>query len=295
MNICCETAERIHKSWLLDSFLGVVQNQMWRLIVTAAYRSALRAGTHYPQVTWAHVMLRVQLGCERQFNIEFYDADSHFCHSAYVTWSDVELWSAHAPARLSHFCCRTHFVRRDQRVECSALDTLVLVCVCVSVSVCVCVCLCLYVCVCLCVPVFVCVCMCVSLCVCLCLYVCVWVCMYVCVCVCLCVCLSVCVCVCVCICVCVFMLECLYVYLCLRVCVCVCLVGSLALCWQLKVLCLAIVRCVWQRSVSDRLAYWHVHLQSKYSYHRFRLSVCVVWHSRYFGFLRRLLLVSRYV
>jgi len=34
----------------------------------------------------------------------------------------VELWSAHAPARLSHFCCRTHFVRRDQRVECSARD-----------------------------------------------------------------------------------------------------------------------------------------------------------------------------
>jgi len=58
------------------------------------------------------------LGCERRFNIEFYGADSHFCHSAYVTWSHVELWSAHAPARLSHFCCRTHFVRRDQRVEC---------------------------------------------------------------------------------------------------------------------------------------------------------------------------------
>jgi hypothetical protein len=85
----------------------------------------VRAGTHYLHVTWAHVMLRVQLGCERRFNIEFYDADSHFCHSAYVTWSNVELWSAHAPARLSHFCCRTHFVRRDERVECSALDTFV--------------------------------------------------------------------------------------------------------------------------------------------------------------------------
>ena len=36
----------------------------------------LRAGTHYPHVTWAHVMLRVQLGCERRFNVEFYDADS---------------------------------------------------------------------------------------------------------------------------------------------------------------------------------------------------------------------------
>ena len=45
----------------------------------------LRAGTHYPHVMCAHVMLRVQLGCERRFNIEFYGADSHFCHSAYVT------------------------------------------------------------------------------------------------------------------------------------------------------------------------------------------------------------------
>jgi hypothetical protein len=73
----------------------------------------LRPGTHYPHVTWAHVMLRVQLGCERQFDIEFYGADSHFYHSAYVTWSHVELWSAHVLARLSYFCCRTHFVRRD--------------------------------------------------------------------------------------------------------------------------------------------------------------------------------------
>ena len=87
---------------------------------TSSVRTAVRAGTHYPHVTWAHVMLRVQVGCERRFNIEFYDADSHFCHSAYVTWSHVDLWSAHAPTRLSHFCCRTHFVRRDQRVECSA-------------------------------------------------------------------------------------------------------------------------------------------------------------------------------
>ena len=47
-------------------------------------------------------------------------ADSHFCHSAYVTWSRVELWSAHVPARLSNFCCRTHFVRRDVRVESSS-------------------------------------------------------------------------------------------------------------------------------------------------------------------------------
>jgi len=50
-------------------------------------------------------------------SIEFYGADSHFCHSAYVKWSGVELWSAHVPARLSNFCCRTHSVRRDVRVE----------------------------------------------------------------------------------------------------------------------------------------------------------------------------------
>jgi len=29
----------------------------------------------------------------------------------------VELWSAHVPARLSNFCCRTHFVRRDVHVK----------------------------------------------------------------------------------------------------------------------------------------------------------------------------------
>jgi hypothetical protein len=67
----------------------------------------VRPGTYYPHVTWAHVMLRMQLGCERRFNIEFYGADSHFCHSAYVTWSDVELWSAHMPARLLNFFWRT--------------------------------------------------------------------------------------------------------------------------------------------------------------------------------------------
>jgi hypothetical protein len=49
----------------------------------------LRPGTHYPYVTWAYVMLSVRLACERRFNIEFYDADSHFCHSAYVTWSHL--------------------------------------------------------------------------------------------------------------------------------------------------------------------------------------------------------------
>jgi len=59
----------------------------------------------------------VQLGCERQFNIKLYGTDSHFCHSAYITWFRVELWSAHVPARLSNFRCRTHFMRRDVRVE----------------------------------------------------------------------------------------------------------------------------------------------------------------------------------
>ena len=69
--------------------------------------TTLMPGKHYPHITWAHVMLRVQLGCDRGFNIEFYGAHSHLCHSAYVTWSPVELWSAHAPARLSRSGCRT--------------------------------------------------------------------------------------------------------------------------------------------------------------------------------------------
>jgi len=67
-------------------------------------------------------MLRVQLGCERRFTIEFYYPDSHFCHSAYVTWF-------HVPARRSHFCCRTHFVRRDDvTYVSSALQTLSVIC-----------------------------------------------------------------------------------------------------------------------------------------------------------------------
>jgi len=41
---------------------------------------SVRPGTHCPHVTWAHVMLRVQFGCERRFNIEFYGVDSHLCH-----------------------------------------------------------------------------------------------------------------------------------------------------------------------------------------------------------------------
>jgi hypothetical protein len=66
------------------------------ILSTCTQDTTLRPGTHYPHVTWAHVMLRVQLGCERRFDIEFYGADSHFCHSAYVTWSHVELTCQHA-------------------------------------------------------------------------------------------------------------------------------------------------------------------------------------------------------
>jgi hypothetical protein len=80
----------------------------------------LRPGTHYRHVTWAHVMLRVQLGCERRFNTELYGVGSRFCHVPYVTWSHVEIWSAHVTARLSPFCCRTHFVRRELREESSS-------------------------------------------------------------------------------------------------------------------------------------------------------------------------------
>jgi hypothetical protein len=69
----------------------------------------LKPGTHYPHVTWAHGMLRVQLGYVTLNS----GAHSHFCHSAYVTWSDVELWSAHMPACLLNFCWHTYFVRSD--------------------------------------------------------------------------------------------------------------------------------------------------------------------------------------
>ena len=36
-------------------------------ITISGWRMNVRAGTHSPHVTWAHVMLRVQLGCERRF------------------------------------------------------------------------------------------------------------------------------------------------------------------------------------------------------------------------------------
>jgi hypothetical protein len=69
----------------------------------------LRPWTHYPHVTWTCVMLRVQLGYLTLNS----GADPRFCHSAYVTWSDVELWSAPMRAHLLNFCWRTHFVRRN--------------------------------------------------------------------------------------------------------------------------------------------------------------------------------------
>ena len=67
------------------------------------------------------------VGMWEGFNIEFYGADSHFCHSAYVTWSNMELWSAHMPARRSYFCCHTHILW-DLTYMSSALQTLSVVC-----------------------------------------------------------------------------------------------------------------------------------------------------------------------
>jgi hypothetical protein len=49
----------------------------------------------------------------------WYGADSHFCHSAYVTWSRVELWSAHVLARLSKFLLSWTF--RETWRTCRAL------------------------------------------------------------------------------------------------------------------------------------------------------------------------------
>ena len=82
---------------------------------SASSNSTLRPGTHYLHVTWAHVMLRVREECERRFYIEFYGADWHFCHSAYVTWSHVKLWSAHVPARYPE--ARWHVSRPELHVR----------------------------------------------------------------------------------------------------------------------------------------------------------------------------------
>jgi hypothetical protein len=50
---------------------------LWPLGLT----QSLRPGTHYPHVTWTHVMLRVQLG----YLTLNYGADSHFCQREHVS------------------------------------------------------------------------------------------------------------------------------------------------------------------------------------------------------------------
>jgi hypothetical protein len=65
-----------------DVYLSVHRLDKWR---RRTNYMLLRPGTHYPHVTWAYVMLRVQLGYLTLNS----GADPHFCHSAYVTWSDV--------------------------------------------------------------------------------------------------------------------------------------------------------------------------------------------------------------
>ena len=79
-------------------------------------------GTHYPLVTWAYVMLRVQLGCERRFNIGFYGADSHFCHSACHVIARGAMVSSRASTPLTFLLSHTfrETWRRDLRVECSS-------------------------------------------------------------------------------------------------------------------------------------------------------------------------------
>jgi hypothetical protein len=88
----------------------VIQKKSFSLEIIRSIRW-VKPGTYYPHVTWAHVMLRVQLAYVTLNS----GAHSRFCHPAYVTWSNVEPWSAHMPASLLNFCWRTHFVRRDVR------------------------------------------------------------------------------------------------------------------------------------------------------------------------------------
>jgi hypothetical protein len=86
------------------SFLNASENSFlseWRRTSVFCNRPLregriVRPGTHYFHVMWAHVMLRAHLGYLTLNS----GPHSHFCQSAYVTWSDVELWSAHMPARL---------------------------------------------------------------------------------------------------------------------------------------------------------------------------------------------------
>ena len=107
-SLCCSPDFRFHTAGLCDHLSSS--------FLSACYVSLLLYTLSSRHVSSCDVK-GVQLGCERRFNIEFCGADPHFCHYAYVTWSRVELWSAHVPARLWNFCCRTHFVRHDIRVE----------------------------------------------------------------------------------------------------------------------------------------------------------------------------------
>jgi hypothetical protein len=121
MSIECITIENITSHqiyWQISDLVGthclalsIVVRILGSRIRFSRTHEAAKPGTHYPHVTWAHVMLRVKLGYLTLNS----GAHSRFCHSAYVTWSDLELWSAHMPARLSNFCSRTHFVRHDVR------------------------------------------------------------------------------------------------------------------------------------------------------------------------------------
>jgi hypothetical protein len=76
-----------------------LRHVIWRGALVGSHASTpLKPGT----LSLRHVMLRVQLG----YLIFVSGVHSHFCYPAYVTWSDVELWLAHMPARLLNFCWR---------------------------------------------------------------------------------------------------------------------------------------------------------------------------------------------
>jgi hypothetical protein len=106
-------------TWL-EIFLFSKASRPYMESIQTSVQLVLRPATHYPHVTWAHVMLRVRLECDRRFNIEFYGADSYFCHSAYVMWSRVELWSAHVSACLWEACwhvCRPELHVRSHDIS----------------------------------------------------------------------------------------------------------------------------------------------------------------------------------
>jgi hypothetical protein len=63
----------------------------------------LRPGTHYPHVTWAHVIIRVRLGCERRFLTLNSMVQIHtsvtLLTSRDLTWSSGRLTWQHASQR----------------------------------------------------------------------------------------------------------------------------------------------------------------------------------------------------